>query len=520
MLLNSSNLLRVINTGTSPNIDWTVRYEEYTVASGLTSMNMANGNISSATTTTLIAAPAAGTYRKITYLSLYNNSASNATAQVQTYNGATGYNTVQSDALAQNYSLIWTPESGWSYHDSSGNSILTGVTTFSAGTTGLTPSAATSGSVALAGVLVEANGGTHQSTYATGDILYSSASNTLSTLAIGSSSQVLAVAAGIPSWVTPSAGSLLRSARTSNTILAGADNGYLIDITSGTFSQTFTAAATLTNGWWCYIRNSGSGEITLDPNGSETIDGLTTYVMYPGEVRLVQCDGSNFNTVIIRPFYYAYTTSGTLVVPPGYSSFTSMVWGGGASGLKSAAAVGGGGGGGCFRSEFVPPAAGTSLTVTVGAGGVASTAASYNNGTDSSITNGGTTYIIAYGAVATSGGYSINGVLNATTNKVTGYETPVTTATTNALASGIWGGGCSASNTIIGSSIWGGAAGGGSSGSAGGTSIYGGNGGAGKGAGAGSGVSGSAPGGGGGNTNNGTQSGAGARGEVRIWGTV
>lgn len=86
--------------------------------------------------------------------------------------------------------------------------------------------------------------------------------------------------------------SLLRSARTSNAMLVAADKGKLIDITSGTFSQTFAASATLTSGWWCYIANNGTGVITLDPNSTEQIDGGTTLAMHRGEVRLIHCDGS------------------------------------------------------------------------------------------------------------------------------------------------------------------------------------------------------------------------------------
>ncbi len=92
---------------------------------------------------------------------------------------------------------------------------------------------------------------------------------------------------------------IFRIARTSNISLSKDEKGALIDITSGTFTQTFAAAATLGDGWWCYIRNSGSGAITLDPSGSESIDGLSTCTMGAGELRLVQCSGASFNSLLL-----------------------------------------------------------------------------------------------------------------------------------------------------------------------------------------------------------------------------
>jgi hypothetical protein len=58
----------------------------------------------------------------------------------------------------------------------------TGVLSFSAGTTGLTPSTATTGAVSLAGTLIAANGGTGFSTYAVGDLLYANTTTTLAKL--------------------------------------------------------------------------------------------------------------------------------------------------------------------------------------------------------------------------------------------------------------------------------------------------------------------------------------------------
>ena len=78
-------------------------------------------------------------------------------------------------------------------------------TTFSAGTTGFTPNTPTSGTVTLAGTLNAVNGGTGFATYTTGDIIYASATNTLSKLAAGTNGYVLTMASGVPSWAANAA---------------------------------------------------------------------------------------------------------------------------------------------------------------------------------------------------------------------------------------------------------------------------------------------------------------------------
>lgn len=86
-------------------------------------------------------------------------------------------------------------------------SLPASVTTFSTSLDGLTPTTGTSGAVTLAGTLGAISGGTSQSTYATGDILYASNTNTLSKLPIGSGGQVLTVSAGVPAWAAGGGGS-------------------------------------------------------------------------------------------------------------------------------------------------------------------------------------------------------------------------------------------------------------------------------------------------------------------------
>jgi hypothetical protein len=81
-----------------------------------------------------------------------------------------------------------------------GNLSGAAVTTFQTSLDGLTPSTATSGAVTLAGTLGATSGGTGLTSYTTGDIIYSSATNTLAKLPAGTNGQILTIASGIPSW--------------------------------------------------------------------------------------------------------------------------------------------------------------------------------------------------------------------------------------------------------------------------------------------------------------------------------
>lgn len=318
------------------------------------------------------------------------------------------------------------------------------------------------------------------------------------------------------------------SQRTSDAAITASENGYLIDITSGTFTQTFAAAATLSNGFYCYIRNSGTGDITLDPNGVETIDGLSSYIMYPGEVRLIQCDGVALRTIVISPFNKTFTASSNFIKPPGYATFGGMLWSGGASGRRTGATStvsAGGGGGGCFPFTLPASSLASSTAVTIGSGGTAVTiAAAGNSGGNSSFA--GITVIGGEGTTNGSygGSVSINGIqLKDAVNAPDGFGAG-NPFNSSDLTFAVYGGGASRQNATAasGSSVFGGGAGGSiSSGNVvqnAGTSVFAGAGGAASTSG--NGTAGAVPGGGGGATQTGTQSGAGARGEMRIWGVV
>lgn len=179
--------------------------------------------------------------------------------------------------------------------------------------------------------------------------------------AAGEAASAAQVVRGDDPRLTANTGSLPRSARTSMTMLGESDLGTWVDITSGTFIQTFAAAATLGSGWWCYLRNSGQGAITLQAPAGSSIDDLASYVMYPSECRLLQCDGSVLRSIVITPMHLNKRASFDFIKPPGYWAFELDVRGasggggsGGAGGYANGGYRGSGGGGssGCVGSRW------------------------------------------------------------------------------------------------------------------------------------------------------------------------
>lgn len=341
---------------------------------------------------------------------------------------------------------------------------------------------------------------------------------------------------------------LFRVARTSNTALTTSDKGKFIDITSGTFTQTYVSNASLGNGWWCLLRNSGTGEITI------TTDSVT-YIMYSGECRKLYSDGTVLNSLIVDAFSATFTTSATFTKPPGYAQFGGLAWGGGGSGARSTvdSGVTGGGGGGCTPFVISAIVMGVSEVLTIGAGGAAVTTSPTigNNGGATTLGSlvfagggGGGNFASATVTTAGSGGGSTGSATGTTPGAPTFLMQDGTNNQINHISNGfggantggtsqqprptIYGGAAGAycsSTTVLGTpfaqTIYGGGGGGSIATStlgAGNTTTFGGAGGAAVSAS--NGIAGTAPAGGGGATKTGTASGAGARGELRIWGII
>ena len=289
---------------------------------------------------------------------------------------------------------------------------------------------------------------------------------------------------------------LSRSARASNTILAAADLGTWVDATAA-YTQTLTAPATLGAGWWCYLKNDTADGTTVLGVTSATgnIDGIvgtTGLTMYSGDTRLLTTDGNNFYTAIVHGGYAKFTpTGGSFIVPTGIESATVVCvgsggqGGGGFSGSGAANLSGGAGGGGGAVSQSIIRAsdlgsAGSTITVTVGAGGSSQGAAGSPGtaGQDGALTSFGS--LLKAGG----GGGGGNGASASSSSGGAGGSNIASAAGASASGPngnpGIGGQACSGgSSSSGGSAEWGGASGAGRTasgiaGNPGGTSIYGG----------------------------------------------
>jgi len=267
------------------------------------------------------------------------------------------------------------------------------------------------------------------------------------------------------------------------------------------------------------------------------IDGKAAYLMYPGEQRLMQCNGVALNSYVENGFYKEFTTTGPIIKPPGYKAFNGKITGGGPSGMKSgstATTAYGSGGAAALDFSLSNSALPDAGTLQVGAGGIGPT------GTAPGAQGGNSTYagMTAYGGGPgnSSGGGSGAGTLGpgvaGDPSGAVGGAPKESAASIDGQFGGangtqggtgrsVWGGGSGGAN-VGGDSVHGGAGGGHSAssvGSAGGVSTFGGNGGAGGNAGV-SGANGSAPGGAGGATQTGAKGGDGGRGSLKLKGEM
>ena len=159
--------------------------------------------------------------------------------------------------------------------------------------------------VSSTGVLGATYGGTGQSSITTGDLLYGSASNTISKLAIGSTGTILRVVGGVPSWGTDYTGTVTSVAATVPSFLSISGSPIT---TSGTLAITLSGTALpVANGGTGVTTSTGSVNTVLSTSPTLTTPIITTTIGVGGATPsasgsgvtfpATQSDSSNANTL-------------------------------------------------------------------------------------------------------------------------------------------------------------------------------------------------------------------------------
>ena len=81
-----------------------------------------------------------------------------------------------------------------------------------------------------------------------------------------------------------------------NTTITTANLNNFMNCTA-TLTLTLLAASTAGEGFLFVAKNDSDGLVTIDPDGSETIDGIATLVLNPNAWSIIICDGTNWKTL-------------------------------------------------------------------------------------------------------------------------------------------------------------------------------------------------------------------------------
>lgn len=76
-----------------------------------------------------------------------------------------------------------------------------------------------------------------------------------------------------------------------------ADRAKMFNWTGAVGTFALISATTLGSNWFCYLRNSGTGIVTVNPASAETINGEATLGFNPGDSAILACDGVSFYTI-------------------------------------------------------------------------------------------------------------------------------------------------------------------------------------------------------------------------------
>ena len=243
-----------VNSGTAGQLT-------YYASTGTTVSGNANATISGGAFTLGVAGTAAG--------SLLLSGGTSGTVTIKTAAAAGTWSMTLPTTAGTNGYVLSTDGAGvtsW-IAASGGGGTVTSVNV-SGGTTGLTTSGGPvtgSGTITMAGTLASANGGTGFTTYAAGDLIYASATNTLSKLTAGTNGYVLTLASGVPTWAASTGGVTSFSAGSTG----------LTPSTATTGAITLAGTLAVANGGTGVTTSSGANSVVLrDANSNVTANSI------------------------------------------------------------------------------------------------------------------------------------------------------------------------------------------------------------------------------------------------------
>lgn len=156
------------------------------------------------------------------------------------------------------------------------------------------------------------HGGTNQTTWTTGDLLYASGSNTLAKLGIGSTGNVLTVAAGVPSWAAPAGGGITWTNVTGTSQAMAINSGY---VASNASLVTLTLPSTAAVGSVIQVMGAGAGLWKIAQNASQLIrfGNVTTTTGTGGSLSAqLQFDAVQLVCIVADTTWSTFAPSATL----------------------------------------------------------------------------------------------------------------------------------------------------------------------------------------------------------------
>jgi len=104
----------------------------------------------------------------------------------------------------------------------------------------------------------------------------------------------------------------------SNYTVLSSDRSNTYVWTGGAGTMTLSSATTLGDNWFMFLRNSGTGALTVAGSGGDTINGSASLIFQPSDSAIIVCSGTTFYTVGLgKSTQFAFTqltkavTSGT-----------------------------------------------------------------------------------------------------------------------------------------------------------------------------------------------------------------